>query len=57
MCVLLNYCAEDPLTASYAHEMGDNSAVCQWPNPSIERTFQSLIRSLWPAAHVERQAP
>ena len=25
-----------------------------WPNPSIERTFQSLLRSLWPAAHVER---
>jgi hypothetical protein len=27
------------------------------PNLSIERTFQSLLRSLWPAAHVERQVP
>jgi hypothetical protein len=25
------------------------------PNPSIERTSQSLLRGLWPAAHVERQ--
>jgi hypothetical protein len=25
-----------------------------WPNPSIERTFQRLLRTLWPAAHVER---
>ena len=24
------------------------------PNPSIERTFQRLLRTLWPAAHVER---
>jgi hypothetical protein len=24
------------------------------PNPSIERTFQRLLRALWPAAHVER---
>jgi hypothetical protein len=24
-------------------------------NPSIERTAQSLLRSLWPAAHVELQ--
>ena len=24
------------------------------PNPSIERTFQSLLRGLWSAAHVER---
>jgi len=23
-------------------------------NPSIERTFQWLLRTLWPAAHVER---
>ena len=26
----------------------------QASNPSIERTIQSLLRSLWPAAHVER---
>jgi len=26
----------------------------QTPNSSIERTFQSLLRGLWPAAHVER---
>ena len=25
-----------------------------WPNRSIKRTFQSLLRSLWPAAHVKR---
>ena len=25
-----------------------------WPNPSIERTSQSLLRSLWAAAHVKR---
>ena len=24
------------------------------PNPSIERTAQSLLRSLWSSAHVER---
>ena len=24
------------------------------PNPSIERTFQRLLRTLWLAAHVER---
>ena len=24
------------------------------PNPSIERTFQRLLRALWAAAHVER---
>jgi len=29
-------------------------AFRQWPNPSIERTSQSLLRSLWSAAHVER---
>jgi hypothetical protein len=28
-----------------------------WPNHSIERTAQSLLRSLWSAAHVERLAP
>jgi len=28
--------------------------VMESPNPSIERTSQSLLRSLWPAAHVER---
>ena len=28
--------------------------IRQEPNPSIERTCQRLLRTLWPAAHVER---
>jgi hypothetical protein len=38
---------EADVKASEAH----NS---QTSNPSIERAGQSLLRSLWPAAHVER---
>ena len=48
MTTLLKAMGSDEKRTHLAHAVGVP------PNPSIERTSQRPLRTLWPAAHVER---